>query len=59
MKAKEFNLMSMAVEQGVNYGYTRAFKHTDTPDEQAIKQAIYDAVINEICENFTFEDHHD
>lgn len=51
--------MSMAVEQGVNYGYTRAFKHTDTPDEQAIKQAIYDAVINEICENFTFEDHHD
>jgi len=55
MKAKEYNLMSMAVEQGISYGYSRAFKHTDTPDEEAIKKAIYEAVMNEICENFYFD----
>jgi len=59
MKAKEYNLMSMAVENGISYGYSRAFKHTDTPTEEAIRNAIYEAVMNEICENFTFDDNYE
>ena len=56
MKAKEYNLMSKCIEDGIAYGYQRAFKHTDKPDDNAIKNAIYEAVMNEICENFTFDD---
>ena len=59
MKAKEYNLMSMAVENGISYGYARAFKHTDDPSEEAIRTAIYEAVMNEICENFSFEDQYE
>ena len=48
--------MSRSVEDGISFGYSRAFKHTDAPDENTIKNAIYEAVMNEICENFVFED---
>ena len=53
--AKAFPLMQRAVEEGVSYGYNRAFKHTDTPAEEDLKTAIEEAVINSICEWFDFE----
>jgi hypothetical protein len=56
MKAKEYNLIVQCVENGVRTGWNRAHKHTDTPDDEAIQQAIEDAVMNEICEWFDFED---
>lgn len=55
MKAKEYPLMARCVEDGIAYGYTRAHKHTETPNEQLIKQEIYNAVMNEICECFDFD----
>lgn len=48
--------MVRCIEEGVSYGYARAFKHTDTPDEATIKAAMEDAILNEICENFTFDE---
>jgi hypothetical protein len=59
MKAKEYNLIIQCVENGIALGWNRAHKHTDTPDAEAIQQAIEDAVLNEICEWFDFEDNHD
>lgn len=56
MRAKEFALMSRCVEDGVAYGYTRAHKHTDTPTEEEIRRAIYDAVLNEICDCFYLDE---
>lgn len=56
MTANEYKLMQKCVEDGVNYGYCRAFKHTETPSESAIKDAIVDAVMLEICEWFDFEE---
>jgi hypothetical protein len=56
MRAKEYNLMVRCIEEGVSYGYARAFKYTDTPDEAAIKTALEDAILNVICENFTFDE---
>lgn len=56
MKANEYLILSECVEDGINLGYTRAHKRTDTPTEQQIKAAIVDAVMLQICEYFFFED---
>jgi len=59
MKAKEYNVLEMAVEEGIRYGYNRAFKYEDTPSESKIKEEIYNGVLNSICEWFDFEDKND
>jgi hypothetical protein len=56
MKANEYKLLVRCIEDGVQYGWNRAHKHTDEPDEELIKQQIEQAVINEICEWFEFPD---
>ena len=33
MKANEYKILEECVERGVDYGYQRAFKHTDNPSE--------------------------
>lgn len=55
MKAKEYNLIAQCVETGVMSGWYRAHKHNDAPDSEAIRYAIEQAVLNEICEWFNFE----
>lgn len=49
---KVYPLLLDAVEVGVGYGYRRAHKHVDNPTEDALIQAITDAVMNEIFERF-------
>lgn len=56
MKANEYKVLSEAVEEGVSYGYQRAFKYSDDPTPDAIQAAIVDAVMLQICEYFFFED---
>ena len=51
---RSYNLISRCVEDGISYGYQRAFKHTASPGEAHIKESIYDAVTNEISEWFNF-----
>ena len=54
MKAKTHRILEMAIEQGVARGYRRAFKHIDSPLEDAILESIEDCVMGEIYEYFTF-----
>ncbi len=54
MKPNMYKLVSNCVDNGVNYGWNRAHKHTDSPSEAQIKDEIYNAVMNEICEWFVF-----
>ena len=56
MKAKEYNLITQCVETGVMLGWNRAHKHDATPDPEAIRDAIEQAVLNEICEWFDFDE---
>lgn len=51
-----YRVLAEAVEAGVSYGWHRAHKHTDTPDREAIQQAIIDAVLLECSERFVFPD---
>jgi len=56
MKAKEYNLIVQCIETGVMLGWNRAHKHDATPEDEAIRNAIEQAVLNEICEWFDFEE---
>lgn len=56
MKPKTYPILVQAVEEGVAYGFHRAYKHADEPTEDQITDAIISAVINEICEWFEFND---
>jgi hypothetical protein len=56
MKPREYLLMLDCVERGVSLGLQRSRKHTDTPSDDHIKATIQEAVMNEICEYWTFED---
>lgn len=48
--ANVYKILSRAVEEGIVYGWNRAHKHTDAPGEEAIKDEMERAVMNEICE---------
>jgi hypothetical protein len=54
MKPKTLVLLEFCIATGIKLGYTRAFKHTDTPSEDAIQDSIYTAITNEIHQWFDF-----
>lgn len=56
MKVKLYNIISDAIEKGIERGYRQAHKHTDTPDETYIKDRIHSEILNELCEYLDFED---
>lgn len=56
MKPKIYPVLEMCLENGITLGYNRAFKHNDHPTEDAIKESIHKAILNEIYEWFDFED---
>lgn len=61
MKVNDYEVLTDCIENGVNIGYRRAFKHTDATEEeinkyeQRIKESIYNEVLNEICNYFRFD----
>jgi hypothetical protein len=55
MQAKTYMLLERCIEDGIMMGLSRAYKHTDTPDDQMVKEAIHEAVMQEIGEWFFFD----
>jgi hypothetical protein len=55
MKAKDYKLLEMAVENGVKFGYIQAHKYTENPSEEEVQHHIAEEVLNEICEWFDFD----
>lgn len=56
MNANEYKLIQKCIEDGVECGYRRAYKHTDSPNEEHIIDNIVTAVMLEISEWFNFEE---
>ena len=55
MKPKFLPVLEMCIENGLAYGYTRAFKHDDDPSEEFILNTIKESIMHEINEWFDME----
>ena len=56
MKLKAWPIVSDAVERGVSYGFRRAYKHTDKPEEEDLREAIENGVMAELAEIIDFSE---
>jgi hypothetical protein len=56
MKPKMRKLLENCIDSGVELGWRRAHKHTDTPTEETIRTEIIHAIAIELFEWFEFED---
>lgn len=56
MKANYWKIIGMAVDQGVEFGLNRAFKHTDEPTREQIHAEIEREIMTAICEYLTFDE---
>jgi hypothetical protein len=59
MKINKYRVLSDAVEKGIEGGYYKARRHTDTLDEDQFKANIYHYVMTEICKYFSFDESDD
>ncbi len=55
MKVKMYPLIERLVEEGIDAGYLRAHKHTDTPIEETIKHCIEQYILQGFDEVFEFD----
>ena len=55
MKPKFLPVLEMCIENGLTYGYRRAFKHTDNPTEEEITDQIRQSIMHELYEWFDME----
>lgn len=55
MKVKMYPLIEHIVESGIDAGWNRAYKHTDTPIEETIKQCIEQHIMQGFDEYFEFD----
>ncbi len=56
MRVRVYPVLLRAVEEGVARGYARAHKHTESPSDEAIRDAIVESVLGEIAEWFSYDD---
>ena len=56
LRVRAYEVLRRAVEDGIDYGWMRAHKHTDAPTEHAIKDEILQGILNEVCEWFAFDE---
>jgi hypothetical protein len=56
VKVREYEVMALAVKNGVSYGWHQAHKYTVEPAVEAIFESIERAVMAEVCDWFVFEE---
>lgn len=56
LKAKVYPIVKRAVEEGALMGYRRAHKHTQTPSEEAVVEAVEAAIMLALSEVIDFGD---
>jgi hypothetical protein len=54
MKPKIQTILAKAIDDGIEYGWHRAHKYTEAPDEHHVKCEIDNAIWNAIHDVFAF-----
>ena len=54
MRAKDYEVLLRAIEEGSSYGVNRAYKHNESPDRETIIDHVSKAVLQYIEEVFCF-----
>ena len=55
MQVKMYPLIERLIDEGIEAGWNRAHKHTDTPIEETIKQCIEQYIMQGFDETFEFD----
>lgn len=56
MKPRIRQILERAIDEGISYGYHRAHKYTDTPDEHLLSERINYGIWLEIDAIFAFDE---
>ncbi len=56
LKVNTYNVLEECIEIGISGGWNRAFKHSDDPSEDYIKEQILHYIMLQVCEKFKFDD---
>lgn len=59
MKPRFRNVLELALEQGVRYGYNRAYKYVENPSIDMIVENIVQEAMNSIDTWFEFEENNE
>jgi len=54
-RVKSYEVLARAVEEGIQMGWNRAHKHTNTPDTDHVMESVYNEIMNSVCEVFNFD----
>lgn len=56
MKPKLVPILDRCIETGFARGWNNAYKHHDHPTEDGIREYVREAIWDELCEAFDFEE---
>lgn len=56
LKVNTYAVLEECIQIGIEGGINRAYKHTDKPEGDYIKEQILHYVMLQICEKFKFDD---
>lgn len=59
MKVNTHKILEHCVDVGIELGWRRAHKHTDTPSAELLKNSIEQAIWDELYEWIDFRNPHD
>jgi len=55
LKVNIYAVLEECIEIGIDGGMNKAYKHTDNPTEQQIKEEVLHYIMLQICEKFKFD----
>ena len=55
MQPKSYVILERAIDEGISRGWNQAHKYVDDPDDHAIRNAIAEAIMGEICDSTLFD----
>jgi hypothetical protein len=56
LKVNVYSVLEECIEIGIDGGMNRAFKHTDDPSHEYIKEQILHYIMLQVSEKFKFND---